>query len=103
MKVSRNAINQFRKVCNNESKTARSEVIYKIIRDLELGEVVTVTGEESFIVGFGILRILCEKGIVKSVWKDETKSYKVDRYRKYTYDFNHRGAEWANAKYQSNI
>lgn len=98
MKVSRNAINQFRKVCLNEESTPTYEIIYKIIRDAELGTVIMTTGEESYIVGFGQLRILCEKGVVKSVWKDVTKSYPSSSYRKYCYDFIHRGEKYTNER-----
>ena len=99
MKVSRNSIEQFKKVCLNEDKTPTKEIIYKIRCDVELGRIITITGEESYIVGFGQLRILCEKGLVVSVWKDSTKSYKSSRYRKYCYDFTHRGSDYANSKY----
>lgn len=98
MKVSRNAINQFRRVCTNEENTPTYEVIYKIRRDVELGRIINITGEESYIVGFGQLRILCEKGLVVSVWRDITKSYPSSSYRKYCYDFTHRGSEYANSK-----
>lgn len=98
MKVSTNSINQFRKVCLNEDKTPTKEIIYKIRRDVELGRIITITGEESYIVAFGQLRLLCEKGLVVSVWKDATKSYKSSRYRKYIYDYLNRGSDYANSK-----
>lgn len=97
MKISRRAIQQFRKICKNEHDTPTDEITYKLRRDLALGTLIHIVAEEEFIVAFGTLRILCKKGVVESIWRDN-KLYRVNKYEKYKYDFENRGSAYANSK-----
>lgn len=99
MKVSKNAINQFRIICKGEKDSSKEDITYKLNRDFYLGEYRNIFGNEDEVRSFGSLFISCEKGVIMSVWQDKNNGSTVNLYSKYTYDFINKGSEFANAKY----
>lgn len=88
MKVSKDAIRQFKEVCLNEQDISDEIARYKILRDFEIGVYIQALHEEIFEVGFGTLRFLCNKGVITNVYRG-VESYRVSQYKKYRYDYEH--------------
>lgn len=88
MKCSEYAIEQFKKICRDEQDTMTELVKYKLLRAYNLGTYIEARGEERFVMGFGSLRLEVNKSMIVDVWRSK-KCYPVNKYAKYTYDFEH--------------
>lgn len=98
IKIKPSEIQKFKVICRDELDTPDEEVCYKITRNFNLGRLVKVFDTDSYVVKFGTLCMLYSNGEIILIYRDFSKPARVNAYKKYQYDYQHRGEEYTNAK-----
>lgn len=101
IKIRQSEIEKFKHICRDEMDTPDEEICYKITRNFNLGKVIKVLGRDSYVVKFGTLCMLYRDGEITLIYRDFKRPSKVNTYKKYQYDFIHKGSKYANKKYSA--
>lgn len=88
MKVSKEVVDKFKRICMNEQDTPDEIVRYKIVRDFALSKHIQQRSPYIHIYAFGTLRLKLNTntGSIVDIFRGK-KSYKVSAYKKYKYDY----------------